>query len=77
LVLKPRRFATASTTLPYHESVIVMRDHGSSAPSSTERLRSITRSGSNSMRIPRPVHAGHAPWGELNENERGSSSSIV
>ena len=27
--------------------------------------------------MPRPVHVGQAPCGELNENERGSSSSIV
>ena len=27
------------------------------------------------MRVPRPVHSGHAPNGELNENDRGSSSS--
>src|SRR3954451_6763106 len=74
---KPWRFAIASTTLPYHESVIVIRCHGSSAPSEIDRLRLITRSGSNSMRTPRPVQTGHAPCGELNENERGSSSSIV
>ena len=37
----------------------------------------ITSSGSISRRVPRPVQAGHAPWGELNEKVRGSSSSIV
>ena len=28
-------------------------------------------------RVPRPVHVGHAPCGELNEKLRGSSSSII
>ena len=27
--------------------------------------------------VPRPVQVGHAPCGELNENDRGSSSSII
>ena len=26
--------------------------------------------------MPSPVQSGQAPWGELNENERGSSSSM-
>ena len=34
-----------------------------------------TSSGSTSIRVPRPVQSGHAPHGELNENDRGSSSS--
>jgi hypothetical protein len=34
-----------------------------------------TSSGSTSIRVPRPVQSGHAPYGELNENDRGSSSS--
>ncbi len=33
--------------------------------------------GSISSFVPRPAHDGHAPCGELNENVRGSSSSIV
>src|SRR5688572_31941565 len=76
-VRKPRRLAIASTTLPYHESVVGMRDHGMSAPSAIDTRLLIIRSGSNSMRRPRPVQAGQAPCGELNENERGSSSSMV
>src|SRR5665213_2834689 len=41
-----------------------------------ERLPSaMIRSGSTSSLVPRPVHSVHAPKGELNENERGSSSS--
>ena len=35
-----------------------------------------TSSGSTSIRVPRPWQAGQAPNGELNENERGSSSSV-
>ena len=35
-----------------------------------------TSSGSTSIRVPRPWHAGQAPNGELNENDRGSSSSV-
>jgi hypothetical protein len=33
-------------------------------------------SGSISMCDPRPVQRWQAPWGELNENIRGSSSGI-
>src|SRR6187402_2267525 len=76
-VLKPWRLATASTTLPYQESVVGMRDHGCSAPSAIDSLRLSIRSGSNSMRTPSPVHDGHAPCGELKEKLRGSSSSMV
>ncbi len=36
----------------------------------------ITRSGSTSILVPRPWHSGHAPNGELKENERGSRSSV-
>src|SRR6202012_4776869 len=51
-------------------------DHGASAPSSRDLPGSgTTSSGSTSMRVPRPVQSGHAPHGELNENDRGSSSS--
>src|ERR1700746_1465330 len=32
-------------------------------------------SGSTSILVPSPVQSGHAPHGELNENDRGSSSS--
>ena len=55
-----------------------MRAHGTSAPVARLFERSgMTRSGSISRRVPRPVQAGHAPCGELNEKLRGSSSSIV
>ena len=37
----------------------------------------MSSAGSISSCVPRPVHAGQAPWGELKEKLRGSSSSIV
>ena len=37
----------------------------------------MTRSGSISRRLPMPVQAGQAPWGELKLKLRGSSSSTV
>ena len=47
------------------------------APSPRVALGSgITSSGSTSMRVPRPWHSGQAPNGELNENDRGSRSSV-
>ena len=52
-------------------------DHGRIAPSPSERLGSGTiSSGSISICEPSPVQRGQAPWGELNENIRGSSSGI-
>src|SRR3954468_5718690 len=51
-------------------------DHGLIAPSPTERSGSgITSSGSTSSFEPRPTHDGQAPYGGLNENCRGASSS--
>ena len=50
--------------------------HGTMAPSRRFLLRSgMTWRGSISIFTPRPVHSGHAPYGELNENMRGASSS--
>ena len=47
------------------------------APSMMDRfLLGMMRSGSTRFCIPRPVHTGHAPYGLLNENMRGVSSSI-
>ena len=37
----------------------------------------MSRAGSISSFVPRPVQPGQAPCGELNENVRGSSSSMV
>src|ERR1700745_2769929 len=50
--------------------------HGVIAPSARDLDSSGTiSSGSTSSLVPSPVHSGQAPHGELNENERGSSSS--
>ena len=57
-------------------SPVVPCAQGWIAPSASERSSSgTTSSGSTSLRVPRPVHSGQAPNGELNENDRGSSSS--
>ena len=51
-------------------------DHGAIAPSLIEIESSgMMRSSSTSSFVPIPEHSGQAPKGELNENERGSSSS--
>ena len=50
--------------------------HGAIAPSASDFDSSGTMSsGSTSSLVPSPVQSGQAPHGELNENERGSSSS--
>ena len=52
--------------------------HGAMAPCVMDRSSSGTSSsGSTSSSVPRPVHLGQAPNGELNEKERGSTSSIA
>src|SRR6266480_6043183 len=49
---------------------------GAIAPTASDRDGSGTlSSGSTSILVPSPVQSGHAPHGELNENERGSISS--
>ena len=54
----------------------IARLHGTIAPSSIDRPRSgMTFHGSISIFTPSPVQSGHAPYGELNENRRGASSS--
>ncbi len=51
-------------------------DQGRIAPSPTDSEGSGTiSSGSISICEPSPVQRGQAPWGELNENTRGSSSA--
>ena len=51
-------------------------DHGAIAPSLIEMESSgMIKSSSTSSFVPIPEHSAHAPKGELNENERGSSSS--
>ncbi len=69
---------TALVVLSRHDSSVGTVRHGAMAPSGIDLVRSgMTRSTANSRRIPRPVQSGQAPWGELKENERGSSSSMV
>src|SRR5262249_12164966 len=52
--------------------------HGSMAWSLSERVGSGTMSASsNSRRLPKPRHDGHAPYGVLNENRIGRGSSNV
>ena len=52
-------------------------DQGPIAPSPRVAPGSwITSSASTSMRVPSPWHSGQAPNGELNENDRGSRSSV-
>ncbi len=51
--------------------------HGWMAPSARLRSSSGTSSsGSTSSSVPMPVHSGHAPNGELNEKDRGWTSSM-
>ena len=55
-----------------------MRAQGTMAPLASESEASGTVSaGSNLSSVPRPSHLGHAPNGLLNENSRGSISSMV
>src|SRR5690606_21300281 len=49
--------------------------HGMIPPSDSDFRGSSTRSGSISILCPKPSQVGHAPYGELNENIRGESSS--
>src|SRR5512144_2109570 len=68
----------ASRIFSRHDASFGIFAHGTRAPAARLFVLSgITRSGSISSRVPSPVQAGHAPWGELNEKLRGSSSSIV
>src|SRR6266571_8996090 len=48
---------------------------GPRPPSKSGRVQSVMiLDGSKSYLEPRPLHAGHAPYGELKLNERGSST---
>ncbi len=71
-MIEPIDVAQADSKRPKYSELWPI-DHGAMAPSS--RLISgsgTTRSGSTSLRMPRPVHSGQAPYGELNEKDRGS-----
>src|SRR6478609_9851667 len=75
---QPCDFATASRIFNRHDDSVGSFAHGTSAPCAIDfDLSGMTRSGSISSWVPRPVQVGHAPCGELNEKLRGSSSSIV
>ena len=77
-MFQPWAWKIASVVFIRQDSSVGIARQGASAPSATLFDRSgMTRSGSISRRVPRPVQAGHAPCGELNEKLRGSSSSIV
>ena len=73
--IRKRRHTVSSTSMS--QCCDGPRVHPDRAPSSMLRLGSgTTASGSTSRRMPRPVQAGHAPCGLLNEKLRGAGSSI-
>ena len=75
---QPCASKTAFVVFSRHDNSVGTVFQMARAPSAIDLLRSgMIRSTSNSSRMPSPVHSGQAPWGELNENERGSSSSNV
>ena len=77
-VLQPRLANTAFVIFMRHEISVGILFHGARAPARMLLERSgMTRPGSMTSWLPRPVQVAHAPWGELNENERGSRSSIM
>src|SRR5439155_9254308 len=66
------RASVGSTTLRRYP---LGSPHGRITPSRIDRLWSpSTRSALTSRRVPSPEQSGQAPYGELNENCRGSSS---
>jgi len=78
VMLQPLPVNTASVIFIRHEISVAILFQGASAPCLMLLDRSgITRPGSITSCVPRPVQVGQAPWGELNENDRGSSSSII
>src|SRR2546423_1813101 len=75
LTSKPRASERATSSRAKYSIDWVPRQ-GAMAPSARDSVGSgISSSSSTSSLVPRPVQAGHAPNGELNENDRGSSSS--
>ena len=71
----PRSFATARTMSVPQLVPSPTAPSGFTAPSLIERSGfGTTRSGSISIRVPRPEHSGHIPCGELNENSCGEGS---
>ena len=77
-IRQPRDAKIASVIFIRHEISVGILFQGTSAPALMLRdLSGMTRSGSMTSCVPRPVQVGQAPCGELNEKLRGSSSSIV
>ena len=77
-MLQPRDANTASVIFIRQLISVGILFQGASAPARIDFERSgMTIAGSMTSWVPRPVQVGHAPCGELNENERGSSSSII
>src|SRR3989338_10256963 len=73
---KPNFFPTALNACLLNAENLPL--HGTIAPSKIDLLLSgITRSASNSIFTPNPLHALHITNAELNENVLGSSSPIV
>ena len=71
----PRSRATARTMSVPQLVPSPTAPSGFTAPSFTVRFGlGMTRSGSISMRVPRPEHSGHIPWGELKEKSWGLGS---
>ena len=71
----PRSRATARTRSVPQPVPSPTAPSGFTAPSLIVRSGlGTTSSGSISMRVPRPEHSGHIPWGELNENSGGLGS---
>ena len=73
-MLKPYASATAFKTREKYS--VRAPAQGPMAPCDSERSGfGTTSSGSTSKRVPSPLQAGQAPYGELNEKLRGASSS--
>ena len=74
--LNPNFLPTARSSCLLNEDALPLQ--GTTAPSKRDFVLSgITKSGSNSIFTPSPLHALQEPKGELNENVLGSSSPIV
>src|SRR6478735_7133205 len=75
---KPTSLARPSRSRFQYSVVAVPSDHGAMAPSDRDSSGLGTMSSSStSSRVPIPLQAAQAPNGLLNENERGSISSMA
>src|SRR5689334_7413758 len=75
---KPSSCARPSRRRVQYSVVAVPRDQGAIAPSPNDSsgLGTMSSSSTSSL-VPMPLQAEHAPKGLLNENERGSISSMA